>query len=421
MEPPLNVTLDIGPAVHQNAGLARYAERLAAHLLRDHAADLDLTLFYNAHGNHQPPPTLADAPTRTVNLGQLPWRLSALASQLARQPLHERWIFPAAQSTHSALRTPHSAPPLFHATEHLLPHLRQPTILTVHDLIFEHYPEHHTRRNHLFLRAAVPRFARAADALIAVSHHTKRDLVELYRLPPQKIHVIHEGIDASFAPASAGDVARVRRAHGIDGPYLLMVGTLEPRKGHATALRALARLRTASANLAEFEHKLLIVGGEGWLFEPVRALVNELRLGDRVQFTGYVPQPDLAPLYTGAAGVLVPSLYEGFGFSVLEAMACAAPVICSDVSSLPEVAGGAALLVPPGEDEALAAAIRQLLDEPTSVADLRERGQRQAARFRWSTTARETVALYREVAARRRFEVVQRRERGTVKPHPRSG
>ncbi len=412
MQPPLTVTLDIGPAVHQNAGLARYAERLAAHLLRDHADDVDLTLFYNAHSGHELPPSLANAPARTVNMGQLPWRLSALASQLVGQPLHERWIF------HSPAPQLPSFPTLYHATEHLLPHLRQPAILTVHDLIFEHYPEHHTRRNHLFLRVAVPRFARAAEALIAVSHHTKRDLVELYNLPPEKIHVIHEGIDASFAPAAEGEVARVRRAHGIEGAYLLMVGTLEPRKGHATALRALARLLSAANNL---EHKLVIVGGAGWLFEPVRTLVEELRLTDRVLFTGYVPQGDLAPLYTGAACALVPSLYEGFGFSVLEAMACGAPVICSNVSSLPEVAGGAALLVPPGDDEALAASIKEVLSDPALVVDLRERGQRQASHFRWASTARETVELYREVATRHRYEVVQRRERGTVAPHPRSG
>ena len=412
MQPPLNVTLDIGPAVHQNAGLARYAERLAAHLLRDHANEVDLTLFYNAHSGHALPESLVDATARTIDLGQLPWRLSALASQLVHQPLHQRWIFrsPAPQLP--------SSPPLYHATEHLLPHLRQPTILTVHDLIFEHYPEHHTRRNHLFLRAAVPRFARAADALIAVSHHTKRDLVELYGLPPEKIHVIHEGIDASFAPAAEDEVARVRQAHGIDGPYLLMVGTLEPRKGHATALRVLARLRTASET---FEGKLVIVGGAGWLFEPVHALVEELRLGDHVVFTGYVPQADLAPLYAGAACALVPSLYEGFGFSVLEAMACGAPVICSNVSSLPEVAGGAALLVPPEDDEALAASIEEVLGDSALVSDLRERGLRQASRFRWATTARETVALYREVAQRRRYETVQMHERGTVEKHPRSG
>ncbi len=408
---PLPVTLDIGPAVHQNAGLARYAERLAAHLLRDHA-DIDLTLFYNAHSGHALPESLVDATARTVDLGQLPWRLSALVSQLVHQPLHQRWIFrsPAPQ--------PPSSPPLYHATEHLLPHLRQPTILTVHDLIFEHYPEHHTRRNHLFLRAAVPRFARAADALIAVSHHTKRDLVELYRLPPEKIHVIHEGIDSTFVPAAPNEVARVRQAHGIDAPYLLMVGTLEPRKGHDTALRALARLRAAAP---KFEYKLVIAGGAGWLFEPVYALVEELGLRDGVTFTGYVPQGDLAPLYTGAAAVLVPSLYEGFGFSVLEAMACSAPVICSRVSSLPEVAGDAALLVPPNDAAALAQSIEELLGNPSRVASLRERGLRRAAQFAWSTTAEKTVDLYREVAARRRYETVQQRERGTVDKHLRSG
>ncbi len=383
----LPVLLDAGPAVHQGAGLARYTERLAAHILAQHAGRVDLTLFYNAHSGHTPPPSLAAAPAVSLPLGQLAWRLSVLAGQMARVPYR-----PIAQTlAHMDRRGP--LPAVYHATEHLLPRLPGPTVLTVHDLIFERYPAHHTRRNVLYLRAALPRFVRAATAVVAVSHATKRDLVELYHAAPDKVHVIHEGIDARFTPAPAGEIARVAAAYSPGRPYLLMVGTLEPRKNHARALEALRRLRDEG-----FPHRLVVAGGRGWLFEPVLAQVKALGLHDDVTFAGYVPDADLPPLYSGAAAVLVPSLYEGFGFPVLEAMACGAPVVAAATSSLPEVAGRAALLVPPTDAEALAHAARLLLTQPALADTLRARGPVQAARFRWERCAAETVALYRLVA-----------------------
>ena len=385
----LHITLDAGAAVHQNAGLSRYTERLAAHLLTNHGAEIDLTLFYNAHSGHPLPSSLRKAKTKTVNQGQLAWRLSVLATQLLHLPFYER-----------ALTAP-PAPTLYHAAEHLLPYLRRPTVLTVHDLIFERYPEHHTMRNRLFLKVAMPIFVKAADAIIAVSQHTKRDIIELYGAPADKIHVVHEGIDPEFTPGPADAVARVHRHYSPgpneDGPrpYVLMVGTLEPRKNHATAMRALARLKAMG-----FPHRLLVVGGQGWLFEPVQKLVAELGLNDDVTFAGYVPAADLPLLYAGADCVLLPSLYEGFGFPVLEAMACGAPVVCSNVSSLPEVAGDAALLVTPTDDEALAIAIRRVLTEPGLGNAMRTRGSEQAAKFRWEHCAKKTIEVYQTTIKR---------------------
>lgn len=375
------VVLDIGPAVHQNAGLARYAERLASHLLAGHGDEIDLTLFYNRHSGHGLPVSLQNAPSATIDRGQYPWRLGALASHLLRFRSLERRLPPSN---------------LYHATEHLLPRLARPTVLTVHDLIFEAFPQHHTWTNRAFLQVAMPLFVRAADAIIAVSQQTRRDLMARYGTPDRKIRVIYEGIDERFAPIGPPAVARIRRqyASGPDRPYLLMVGTLEPRKNHATAMRALARLKRAG-----YPHRLLVSGGKGWLFEPVAGLVAELGLTDDVTFAGRVPDDDLPALYAGADALLLPSLYEGFGFPVLEAMACGTPVVCADSSSLPEVAGDAALLVPATDDEALAAAVERILTEPGLAEELRRRGAAQAARFRWEKCAAETVAVYREVGA----------------------
>jgi glycosyltransferase involved in cell wall biosynthesis len=420
----IHVTYDIGPAVHQGAGLAKYAERLAVHLLAGQRDAVDLTLFYNAHSGHRPPVSLAAAPTRTLPLGQLAWRLSVLAGHLTRRPYpglkaivncqllivngqrptaanHQPLTINNQQSTINNQQSTinnqqltinnQQSTILYHATEHLLPYLpTTPTVLTVHDLIFERYPQHHTWRNMLYLRAAMPRYVAAATAIIAVSQQTKADLVELYGADADKIFVVYEGIDAAFAPAPAAEMVRVRTQYSPERPYLLMVGTLEPRKNHAAALHALARLKAQG-----FPYRLLVVGGQGWRFAPIRQLVDDLGLAGDVTFTGYVPLADLPPLYTGADCVLLPSLYEGFGFPVLEAMACAAPVVCSNASSLPEVAGGAALLVPPTDAQALADAVALLLTQPALAAELRRRGLQQAARFRWETCAAQTVAVYR--------------------------
>ena len=375
----LQVVMDVGPAVHQGAGLARYAERLADHMLREQGDRVDLSLFYNAHSGHSLPATLLGARSHSVSMGQYAWRLGVLMGQLVGRPDYARHIPDAA---------------IYHATEHLLPRLPRSTatVLTVHDLIFEHFPQHHTLSNRLFLKLAMPLFVRRADGVIAVSHSTKGDLVERYGTSPAKIHVIHEGIDERFAPIGPPGVHGVKSRYSPDRPYLLMVGTLEPRKNHAAALDVLVRLKAQ-----EFPHRLVIAGGKGWLFDPIQRQVDELGLTDDVVFAGFVPDDSLPALYTGAACVLMPSLFEGFGFPVLEAMACGVPVVCSNVSSLPEVAGDAALLVEPTDGDALFSAVRRVLSEPDLARYLGAAGERQAAGFRWDHCAAETANLYWEV------------------------
>lgn len=370
------VVLDAGPAVHQWAGLSRYTERLATALRQNHAGDLDLHLFYNRHSGHQLPASLRQADVHTLPLGQYAWRLSVLASQLAHRPYMP--LLPVVRRG-----------AIYHATEHLLPYLPQPTVMTVHDLIFERYPQHHTATNRAFLRVAMPRFVAAATHIIAVSRHTAHDLIDLYDTPRSKITVIHEGIDNGFRPASEEEQAALRARYSPARPYLLMLGTLEPRKNHLLALQALARIKASG-----LPYQLVIVGGAGWLFEPIQAEVHRLALEDDVVFAGYVPQSDLAALYSAAACLLMPSLYEGFGFPVLEAMACGTPVIASRAASLPELGGDAALYVSTDDPDALAAAIHLIATQPALVEALRSHGRARAARFTWAETARQTVAVY---------------------------
>jgi len=388
--------MDIGPAVHQRAGLSRYAENLASALLAACHDSIALSLFYNRHSGRHLPPSLESAPSSTLPMGQYPWRLSVLASQVLRIP-----YAPLSRRLSALVQSPQipqaeARVPVYHATEHLLPYVSTPAVLTVHDLIFDRYPEHHTRANRAFLRLAMPLFVRRAAAVIAVSHHTRSDVIERYHIDPAKVHVVYEGIDSTFRPAPEAEQRRIRTLYSPDAPYLLMVGTLEPRKNHAAAMHALATLRQSG-----FPHRLLIAGGDGWLFDPIRELPQEMGLADRVQFLGYVPQDDLPGLYSAADCFLLPSLYEGFGFPVLEAMACGAPVVCTSASSVPEVAGNAALIVPPHDIAGLANAIRIVLDQPQVAARMRELGLAQSRRFRWETCAAETAQIYRHVAGLR--------------------
>lgn len=382
MSARLPVLMDVGPAVHQGAGLSRYAERLAATLLAQESGRIDLSLFYNAHSGHSLPPSLAGAPSHTIKAGQLGWRLGVLASQVRRR-----------EYAKIQKLLPEGA--VYHATEHLLPRLNNPTVLTVHDLIFERYPQHHTWRNVQYLRTAMPRYVEAATAIIAISNTTRDDLVHFYKTPADKIHVIYEGIDERFRVAERDEVERVRQQYSPERPYLLMVGTLEPRKNHQAAIHALRVLKREG-----FPHRLLCVGGKGWLFGKINALVAELGLANDVVFAGYAPDADLPALYSGSDCSLVPSLYEGFGLPVLEGMACGSPVVCSNTSSLPEVAGDAAVLVPPDDYHALADGIRLVLTQSGYANALRAKGLERAAQFKWENCARETADLY-EVVSRK--------------------
>jgi glycosyltransferase involved in cell wall biosynthesis len=307
--------------------------------------------------------------------------LSVLASQITRlnyRPLQKRL----------------KGISLYHATEHLLPRLPLPSVMTVHDLIFERYPQHHKFTNRAFLKVGMPLFVRAATRIITVSRHTAHDLISMYRAGEGKIAVIYNGVDSTFQPPSPEQIVDVRRRYSPDRPYLLMVGTLEPRKNHRLALDALAQLKAIG-----YPHRLIVGGGRGWLFEPISNAVESLGLMDDVSFVGHVAEADLPALYGAADAFLFPSEYEGFGLPLLEAMACGTPVVSSRASSLPELAGEAALLIDPRDAGALTSAIRHIIDQPEVALSLRQRGLLQARKFSWKATACQTAQLYLETVA----------------------
>jgi len=288
---------------------------------------------------------------------------------------------------------------IFHSPDFVLPPVaRAAKILTIHDLSFLRVPECADPRLRWYLGEAVPRSVRRADFLLADSESTRQDLIELLDVPPERAQVIYGGVDPVFAPVE-GDAAlrAVREKYARGRPFILAVGTLEPRKNFPTLIRAFAQAREE----APLPHVLLIVGKKGWVYEPIFATVEELRLQEHVLFPGFVPDAELPALYSAADLLAMPSFYEGFGLPILEAMACGTPVVAAGVSSLPEVVGDAGLLVDPHDQESVAEAILRLVGDDGLRARLREAGFAQARKFTWDKAARELLAVYGRFAPQR--------------------
>ncbi len=402
MTASLHVCIDVSAAVHQRAGLGRYAYELVKGLMdlpecvipsaarnltagteiprrrsaapRNDTQSIQLTAFYHQRGEAVLLPPIDQLPTLTTRLAVRPWRLTTALAYFSG--FAQDRLFAKAD--------------IFHATEHLLPRLRRTrSVFTLHDLIFQFDPDSHKPLNIAFLKTMMPRFLRAADAIIAVSECSKRDAVRLYGLAPDKIRVIYEGVDPHFAPVTdQAQLSAVRSKYNLPERFIVHVGTIEPRKN----------LPLLFDVIAQWDKHLVVAGKLGWLTEPILAKVKELGLEQRVTFTGFVADEDLPALISAATLLAMPSKYEGFGLPVLEAMACGTPVIASNTSSLPEVGGDAALYARPTDPASWAQLIDRVWGDAELQSSLREKGFKQAAKFKWQTMARETAEVYRAVS-----------------------
>jgi glycosyltransferase involved in cell wall biosynthesis len=373
----LKVCIDVSAAVHHRAGLGRYAQELVMGLttLRD-ASPLQLIAFYHQRGEAHLDPPLDRLPHITTRLSVRPWRLSTALAYF----------------TNFGMDRMFGNVDVFHATEHLLPRLKKTrSVFTLHDLIFQFDPDSHKPLNIAFLKTMMPRFLKAADAIIAVSECSKRDAINLYGITANKIHVIYEGVDPKFMPITDPDrLSRVRAKYHLPDRFILHVGTIEPRKNLPLLFEVAAQTQ---------EH-VVVAGKLGWLTDPILAKVKELGVEDRVTFTGFVEDDDLPALISAANVLAMPSKYEGFGLPILEAMACGTPVVASNAASLPEVGGDAVLYAWPDDVRSWISLLTLALDDAELRGALRERGLRQAAKFRWETMAQRTLQVYHEVAGR---------------------
>ncbi|MFQ5594915.1 MAG: glycosyltransferase family 4 protein [Anaerolineae bacterium] len=395
----MRIGIDFTPAIQQQAGIGRYTRELVRALAR-----LDTTNRY----------VLFQASRRAKEpAGQWPdnFRVRSI-------PLTDRWLAILWQRLRLPIpvETFTGAVDIFHSPDFVLPPVRRArTVLTVHDLSFLTTPQTSEPALRAYLSEAVPRAVARADHILADSRSTKQDLVTHLNADPERITVVYPGVDPRFRPLEEPAIAQVRARYGLDRPFVLSVGTLQPRKNYPTLIEAFARLymgearriegvsakepalRLASLPRKTSDIELVIAGGQGWLYQEIFDTVDRLGIGDRVRFLGLVRDEDLPALYNAAEVLAMPSLYEGFGLPVLEALSCGTPVVTSDVSSLPEVAGDAALLVSPHDVEGISQALQRALTEPELRAVLRERGLIQAKQFTWQGAAETVLGIYRRV------------------------
>lgn len=368
----MRIGIDYTAAVRQTAGIGRYTRLLIQTLARlDREGDY---LLFSA--GRQPE---GAAWPENFALRQLPLsdRHMAIIWQRLRLPLPIEWLTGRLD--------------LFHSPDFVLPPVRRArTLLTVHDLSFMRYPECSSPPLLAYLIEAVPRSVAAADRILADSECTRQDLIALLGVPAERIDVVYAGVEDRFRPQSAEAVDAAKARYGIERPYILGLGTLQPRKNFARLIEAYALVRQREG----IPHTLVIGGGEGWLSEGIHETIDRLGLREVVRLIGFVDDQDLPALYTGADLFAFPSLYEGFGIPVLEAMGCETPVVTSRASSLPEVAGEAALLVDPLDVEELADALTRGLGDLELRTKLVAAGKGQVSRFTWQAAAQSLLRVY---------------------------
>lgn len=372
------IGIDYTSAVHQSAGIGRYTFELGHALAR-----LTPTDTYRLFVAGVDKAFTFTCPLPGKNFSWQPTRLS------------ERWLtrlwyrlqlpWPVEYWTGNL--------DLFHAPDFFLPPVKAGTrtVVTIHDLSFVREPETTMPGMSHHLNTWVPRSVARADHVIAVSETTRQDLIELYQTPPEKISVLYHGVGPEFKPVQDENKLRAiqQKYHLPKQPFILSVGTLQPRKNYQRLIRAVASLDSSLS--------LVIVGSKGWHYDAIFAEVTRLGLEQRVHFPGFIADADLPALYRAAMVFVYPSLYEGFGLPALESMACGTPVIAANRSALPEVVGAAGLLVDPYDEPALVAAIAQVVEDEQLQAHLSQAGQLQAKKFCWDDTASQLVCLYHKL------------------------
>ncbi len=361
----INAHLLSGEASYRRAGIHQYIAQTLRHLPQD---DFEYTIFtrhsetwLNAVG------TVVKSRWPTEGrLARIAWEQSA-------------WPWLAARRKLDLLHGMAFATPWFSA---------RTAVVTVYDLSFMHYPQAFPTAQRWYLTNQTRQSCRQAKRIIAISESGRQDIHHFFGAPLEKIDVAYPGVDGVYQPLSSAGIAAFRQREGLPKRFILHVGTLQPRKNIPTLIEAFAQVAPPDVNL-------VLAGGKGWLFDEIWDRVTALGAQDRVRFTGYVPDDDL-PLWYNAASLLVfPSVYEGFGMPVVEAMACGTPVVASNASSIPEAAGEAGLLFNPQDVAELGDRITAVLQNPSLAATMREKGLRQAKRFSWQQTGEQTAKTYR--------------------------
>ncbi len=377
----MRIAIDYTAAIRQGAGIGQYVRCLVDAMLAQDASNSYTLLASGRPTPTRPFPTADNVRARTIfipdrylNVLWYRWRLPLYATFFSGQV------------------------DIYHGPDFALPPLngKLRKVVTVHDLAFLEHPEYAVPSLAAYLKKVVPEAVASADVVAAVSQTTGQALIDHLKTPREKITVIPNGVGAYFRRITDPVIlGATRHKYGLKHPLVLGVGTLEPRKNHIGLVKAFAQAQKKKGGPA----MLALAGGKGWLYEETRQVVSELKLENKVRFLGRVSDLELITLYSLADVFAFPSFSEGFGIPPLEAMACGAPVITSNTSSLPEVTGDAALLVDPHDVKAMGHAITRLLEDEQLREELRQKGYQRARQYTWSAPASKMLSVYQKLYA----------------------
>jgi glycosyltransferase involved in cell wall biosynthesis len=369
--------------VSRRTGVGNYIANMIGGLQRLSEARADVDFVYFSNRNGSLPNGNGDA-TRTVSIypnGHLPSRMLWMQLSLRR----------------GIART---QPDLCHFPNYLAPlcmGAQSPFLVTMYDMSVYRCAQYQPMKTVAVHRAMIPILARRASLIVTISESARQDILHYLRVPEERVRVIYGGIGQQFQTQTLpdqADTAQVRGRYGLERPYILTVGTLEPRKNHARLIEAFSWL----VQQERLPHHLVIAGTHGWKEHQLHERVKRSKVADRIHFLGYVPAADLPGLYRGADVFAFPSLYEGFGLPLLEAFGCGVPSLISSNPALTEVAGeGAAVVVEPHSVQDIAGGLQRLLADADLAASLRARGLARAREFSWDRCAAETFQLYQQV------------------------
>jgi len=390
---PLEIAMGGRALLTPLTGIGQYASHLAREfVLRGHR----LRLFYGTHWSSTIAGAQAEVSGAPIYGSSLRTSVASAVKRFARAYLPSTYRFlPHVEQYRfdSGLRRQRK-PQIYHDPNFIPFRFQGPTVITVHDVSWVRHPDCHPPRRLAYLRAKFPKALRGTDRIIVVSEFVRDELLACFSVDENKIDVVHNGVAPHFRPHSSDDTARVLTRHGLaHGRYFAAVGTLEPRKNLHTALAAHLRLPQAERRAMP----LALIGGEGWLNDSLRGALSASLADGTVRKLGYVSDDDISALTAGARAIVYPSLYEGFGLPVLEAMASGVPALCSTAPALREVAGPAGLFCEPADVDGFTEAMRALIDDDALCARLAAAGVERARQFSWSRTATETLAVYRKV------------------------
>lgn len=373
MDAPI-ITIDFTPAFEQGAGIGRYVRELT-HALARYDKKTPYQLFVSGASTSQLPTPLG---------ANFRWRNTRISP---------RWL--ARLWNRANVKLPVEVfvgkTQIYHATDFVLPPTRSRTrtLLTVHDLSFVQVPEAASPALKAYLDRVVPQSIQRADHILADSQATKDDIIKFYKAPADKITVLLSGVDKHFKPKSDSSMTIRRRYNLPDRPFILSVGTVQPRKNYERVIQALAHLRQSGIDI-----DYVIAGGKGWLDDPMYQTITKTGMSDHVHLIGFAHDADLPALYSMATCVAFTSLYEGFGFPILEGMACGTPVLTSAISSLPEVAGDAAIMIDPYDLYAIIDGLQRIITDTTLRESLISKGFEQIKNFTWERSAQHLKQIY---------------------------